>query len=183
MLQRLDDAELLPHAARVLAHRAVEVLGGELEQLARTRAPAPLATAQERQVLEHLESAHALVEPWSARQVAEAAALPDAVEPRVAPEHRDRSLVGAQESERDADGGRLAGAVRAEEAEHLALRDPQVEAVERRALAIALDDAGELEGHVRHARTVPSRVGRPRARRREARIRAPVLIVATCSCW
>ena len=54
----------------------------------------------------------------------------DRVAPRVAAEQPDRAGVGAQQAEQDADGGGLAGAVRAEEAVHLSGGDRQVEPVE-----------------------------------------------------
>ena len=56
----------------------------------------------------------------------------DRVGPRVAAEQPDGPGVGAQQAEQDPDGGGLPGAVRAEEAGHLAGRHGEVQTVEAR---------------------------------------------------
>ena len=66
------------------------------------------------------------------------------------PSSRDGAGVGPQQAEQDADGGRLARAVRAEEAVHLARTDGQVEPVERLGVPVPLGQAGHGDriGHV-----------------------------------
>ena len=63
--------------------------------------------------------------------------------PRIAAEDARRTGVRRQEPEEQLDGGRLAGAVGAEEREDLAARDGQLDVGERHDVAVALDDAGE----------------------------------------
>jgi hypothetical protein len=63
------------------------------------------------------------------------------VPPRVLAEHGRRTAVDAQQPEQRPDGGRLAGAVRAEEAVHLTRRDMQVEPVEGTVRPERLDEA------------------------------------------
>ena len=58
------------------------------------------------------------------------------------------AAVGAQERGEDADGGRLAGAVRAQHAEHRAACRGEVDAVERDRRAEALGEPGGLDGEV-----------------------------------
>ena len=80
-----------------------------------------------------------------AGDVGEPAVQRDRVAPRVAAEQRDRAGVGAQQPEQDADRRRLARAVGPEEAVDLALRDLEVEPVERAERAERLDEAGDLD--------------------------------------
>jgi hypothetical protein len=65
---------------------------------------------------------------------------------RLRAEHRDGAGVGSGEAEQHVDGGRLAGAVRAEQRDHLARRDHQVEAGDRVDVPVALAEAGEHDG-------------------------------------
>src|SRR5690606_16706112 len=62
-----------------------------------------------------------------ARHVGQAAVPRDGVGPRVAAEHPGGAAVVAQQAEQGTDGRRLAGAVGAEEAVHLAPTDLEVE--------------------------------------------------------
>ena len=73
--------------------------------------------------------------------VREAAVQVDGVAPRIAAQHGRRSGVGAQQPEQHPDRRGLAGAVRAEEAVHLARPHRQVEPVERARRAERLDEA------------------------------------------
>ena len=61
-------------------------------------------------------------------------------------EHGDRAGVGAAVAFEDLDQGRLAGAVGAEQREHLAARHGQVHAVERAWLAVGLAQAANPDG-------------------------------------
>ena len=76
-----------------------------------------------------------------ARHVGQAPVQRDRVLPRVAAEQLHVARVGAQQPEQHADGGRLARAVRAEEAVHLPRADGEVELVERALGAERLDQA------------------------------------------
>ena len=66
--------------------------------------------------------------------------------PSGAPSTRPDARGRAGEPEQELDRGRLARAVRAEEADQLAATDAQVEAVERGRPTERLDDAVELDG-------------------------------------
>ena len=69
------------------------------------------------------------------------------------PATRARALVGLEERRQDPDGGRLAGAVRAEEPEDGPGRDVQVDAAERLDVPVALAEPPCLDGGLgRHAR-------------------------------
>ena len=81
-----------------------------------------------------------------------------AVAARVEPEHADRARVGRPQPADGLDRGGLAGAVGAEDGEDLALLDREGHAVDRRAVAVALDEVGDFDDV--HG---PS-VGRSRAR-------------------
>ena len=86
------------------------------------------------------------------------------------PSTRARAPVGAQQRGQDADGGRLAGAVGAEHAEHRASPRREVDPVERLGVAEALDETFGLDGDVRIQLSVhPASIGRvartPLARR------------------
>ena len=72
-----------------------------------------------------------------------------AVPVRVDAEDPDAAAVGAAQALGALDGGGLARAVRAEDAEDLALADAQAEVVDRDLLAVALAQAGDLERGVR----------------------------------
>src|SRR5690606_29208282 len=82
-------------------------------------------------------------------QVADPAADLDAVGARVAAQDEDLARGAADEVEQDADGGRLARAVGAEEAEDLAGADPQVQAEQGPAAAVVLGEAAGFDDGVR----------------------------------
>ena len=62
--------------------------------------------------------------------------------------HARRPTVGEQQRRQDPHGGRLAGAVRAEQAEHAAGLDPQVDALQRLGVPVALGELRSLDGGV-----------------------------------
>ena len=64
---------------------------------------------------------------------------------RVEPEHADRARVRRPQPADGLDRGGLAGAVRAEDGEDLALLDREGHAVDRRVVAVALDEVGDFD--------------------------------------
>jgi hypothetical protein len=64
------------------------------------------------------------------------------------PHDRDAALGRAHQPQHHADGGRLAGAVRAEKAEHLAAPDDEIERIDRGDLAEPLGQAAGFEHHI-----------------------------------
>jgi hypothetical protein len=84
----------------------------------------------------------------------------------VEPGHADRAGVGPQERREDADAGRLARAVGAEEAEHRAGARAEVDAVERPDVAERLDQALDGDGGLGGLR-VGRRAGAAREDRHE----------------
>jgi hypothetical protein len=70
----------------------------------------------------------------------------DGVAPGVAAEQRGLARVGAEQAEQDPDGGRLAGAVGAEEAVDLAGGDLELELVEGTHVAERLRQPGDGDG-------------------------------------
>ena len=87
-------------------------------------------TAQPAEELDELTAGHVLVQAQLARQVGDVAAGGDAVAPAVVAGDAGRPGGGPQEAQEQAQGRGLAGAVGAEQAEHLARRHVQVEVVE-----------------------------------------------------
>jgi len=131
--QRLSDAEPLLHALRVLADLAVgrRREADQLEELA----AAPLAVAlrhpgEPREEPERLAPGEEVVPGRVLREVADAALRGAARDRRV----EDEGLAAGRvdEAHQHLDGGRLAGAVRADEPEDLALLHRQCHVVDRR---------------------------------------------------
>jgi hypothetical protein len=94
-----------------------------------------------------------------ARHVRQAAVELDGVAPGIAAQQGELAGVGAEQAEQDPDRGRLAGAVRSEEAVDRARRDVEVQAVEGSGGAEPLDQPGDRDhvGHVqKHYRTFRS---------------------------
>ena len=65
---------------------------------------------------------------------------------RIDAEHLDGAAVARAVALEDLDGRRLAGAVRAEQAEHLARLDREVDPAERFVVAVALAEARDRDG-------------------------------------
>ena len=172
------DVESLPHPAGVpldaLLLAAVEP--DELEQLVDPRALHLGVDAVELgEVAQVVERGEPLVEPAvAAEDVADALPDPLRVLDDIVPEHAGRARGGDQERDQHLDRRRLAGAVRTEQAEELALLDLEADpsdglhldrpAPERpgRRLVGAAEVDGFDDG--RHARRVYSRAARPRGR-------------------
>lgn len=141
-----DDGDLLPVALRIGAALLLRV---EVEALDQVRAAAfvePAAQAAEQ--VDHLAAGQVGPEVDVPGHVGEAAVECRRVAPGVAAEQADVPGVGPQEAEQDADGGRLARAVRAQEAVHLTGGDLQVEAVEGPRRAERLPQARDGDGVV-----------------------------------
>ena len=130
--ERRDERHLLPVALRVGA----DLLGRvELEPLQQRAAPCPVETAaQGAQQVDHLTAGEVGPQVHLTGHVGQAPVQRDRVAPRVTAEHGRFAAVPAQQPQQDADGGRLAGAVRPQEAVHLPAPDRQVEVVERASL-------------------------------------------------
>ena len=149
----LHDADLLPVALGQPLDLPTEV---EVEASAQPVDPRPWhPTAQVAEVREQLASGLPAVDDEVAGEVADPAAQrPGPVGARVGAEHLGAApLVGRIRSSRMPDGGRLAGAVRAEEAVHLAAlktsrSSPDQPAVAR--AAVRLDQVFGVDGQVSH---------------------------------
>jgi hypothetical protein len=125
VLERLHDADLLPHPARVQADLAAQVGLRQLEPVAQLL-PAPRPAALQRaEVVQTLAAAHQRPQPELARQVADLRQNGIEVACDVAPEDADHPGGRPDEAEHAPDGGRLARPVRSDIAERLALADGQ----------------------------------------------------------
>ena len=91
-----------------------------------------IVAAQPEQEVDDLAARQARPQADVAGDVGEATVQRDAVGPRVAAEHGDRTPVVPEQAEQNADRHRLAGAVGSEEAVDLAAFDLEIESVERR---------------------------------------------------
>ena len=129
--QRLDEPDLLPVPARELPERTAEVGLEAVGERAGERAVVDAAEVGEE--IQQLLAGDLLVEGELAGQEARAGAGGDAVAPDVEAEDLRGPGGRAQQAEQRADRGRLAGAVGAEEAEHLAGRDAEGDAPRCRA--------------------------------------------------
>ena len=139
--QRRGDPEPLAHAVRVAADavlRAVAQLD-ELEHLVDPGARARLVVVGEQ--LQVAPAGEVRVEARAFDEAGDAVERLRAVDERVAAEQPRRALGRADQAEQHPQRRRLAGAVRAEVAEHVAALDRQVDVVDRDDLAVALDQA------------------------------------------
>jgi hypothetical protein len=161
VLQRLDEPDLLPVALRERPDRAVELeLEPPGEALGRAEVVPP---AQAREEADQLPGGEPLVEPEVAGDVADPAPHGDPVAPRVEAEDLETTRGRPDQVEQQADGRRLPGAVRAEEAEHLAGLDLEVELGDAALAAVALGQG--VGAHDRgHRPTLTKRRRRPRQR-------------------
>ena len=146
--QRGGEVEPAAHAARVRLRDAVAGVGEAeaLEQLGGARLGGAAAVAVEaadhRQVLEPGE---VLVDRRVLAGEADAGAQLRGLADHVEAGHAGRAGVGGEQRREDAHRRRLAGAVRAEHAEHGAGRGLEVDAVERAHVAERLDEAADLD--------------------------------------
>ncbi len=132
----LDEPDLL---AVALGERPDRPLQLELEALGeRLALPQPVETAERRDVTQVLARCQALVEMKVTGQVAGPAANGDALLANVQPEQLELARARPDQIEHQPDGRRLARAVRAEEAEHLARLDLEAEIDDTAAGAVEL---------------------------------------------
>src|SRR6185503_6954352 len=148
VLERLDDPDLLTHPARVVADRSLEGPGRELEPVEELRSPRRRPAGQLPEVVEQPLPAERVVQRDPAGQVPDPAPDRDTVAHDVEPQHLARAGGRVEEAEQEPDRRRLAGAVRAEECEDLALanRDRQVLEREDVAARTATDPPGDPLG-------------------------------------
>ena len=141
--EREGDRQALLLAAGEVAVRRVALLAET--QLIDQRAWIGRIVVERREQLEGLADGHpvgqlALLE-LDADEAAQALAVPAGIEAQ----DPDRAGVGRPQTGDRLDGGRLAGAVRSEDAEDLALLDGEGHAVDRRAVAISLGEVGDFD--------------------------------------
>ena len=143
--QRGGDPEPLAHAVRVAADLVLGA-GAELDDVEHlvdprggtARGP---STVQRGEQFEVLACAEIGVEARRLDEARDALQGAGALAHRVASEQLDGALGGRDQAERHAQRGRLAGAVRAEEAVHVAGVDVQVDVVDREDVVVALDQS------------------------------------------
>ena len=121
-----------------------------------TYSSAGFSSIEPRHELQVLGDRQILVEREFLRHVADFALDLQALGPDVVAEHLARAFVGRQQAAHDADGRRLAGAVRPEEADDLAFGDVHRHMVDDGLGAEALDEAGDLDGVHRIGRYFPA---------------------------
>src|SRR5262249_10240987 len=104
-------------------------------------------TPQPRQEVDELHAGHILVEPQLAGEVADVAAGVDAVAPAIVAV--DGGVPGGrmQEPEQQAQGGRVARSLRADDAADLARRDVEIEPIERRQRAVLFRQLVRMKEH------------------------------------
>jgi hypothetical protein len=131
VLERLHDADLLAHAARVVADPPAQRARRQLQLIAQRRATNGRAAAEIAQIVEQLLAGERVVEGDSARQVSDSSPNLHAVTDDVEAEHVTCAGCRVQKSEQQPDGRALAGAIRSEEAEDLAFVHLEVQRIER----------------------------------------------------
>ena len=138
----------LPHAARVGLHKPVARLVEleAVEQSARPLGRALLAEVIEApDHLEVLEAGQVLVDRGVLPRQADLRAQRRGVVLDVEPHHAGLAGGGREERRQDAHRGRLAGAVRAKQAEHRPALDAQVDSAERLHVLVRLGEAVGLD--------------------------------------
>ena len=154
MHQRERQVEAALHAARVAAHAAAGGLreAHALEQGLRALARLAAAHAVERGLELHvLGAGQERVERGLLQRGADQRAHRGALALNVVPGHARAARGGRQQRGEHVHGRRLAGAVGAQEAEHLAGLDPQLDAVHRaRALLEIAHEVDGFDGGFRH---------------------------------
>ena len=139
-----DQGDLLPVALRVGARLLVRVEVEALDQLGAARFVD--ATAHAGQQVDGLAAGQRRPQRDIARHVGDLAVQFDGVGPRIAAQQPHAAAVGLHQAQQDADGGRLAGAVGAEEPVHLTFAHRQVEAVQRPHRTEVLGQAADFDG-------------------------------------
>ena len=142
-LHRLDHADLLAHAAAVVAHGSLQDAVAEFERLHDAVPKKGRPTAQRAHVVQVLPTAHVVVDGEARWEVADATADRNRILDDVEAEHAGRSARWVEEAEKGPDRGALPGAVRTEEAEELALADLEVQGLQGLDLPVASVVLGE----------------------------------------
>ncbi len=167
--QRRGYAQTLAHAVRVAPHAVIRARC-QLDQIEHLRdAPARIAPVQRGQQLEVLAAAQIGIEARRLHKAGHALQRARAIAHGVASEQLHVALAGCDESEGHAQGGGLAGAVRAEKAVHVAHLHRQVDAIDGEDLSVALDqsegaDRRRAAGHARGPAQRPRSPPAPRSR-------------------
>ena len=172
VLERDDQPDLLLVAPRVLLVPPARVEVERLDQLRDVRLVD--AAAQVAEVRDRLGAGQSVVQVELAGQVADATMDRDRIGGRLDAEDLGAAGGRPDQVEQDAHRGRLAGAVRSQEPEDLALGDLQIEVDDPPVLPVGLgqsfglDDGGHITSLRRHTTgfsTRPSRLRAPRRRR------------------
>ncbi len=144
--QRGGDAKALAHPVRVAAHPVLGA-GAELDHVEHlVDAPGGPVTVERGEEFEVLARAQVRVEARRLDEPGDALERVRAVAHGVAVEQFDDALAGRDQAERHAQRGRLAGAVGAEEAVHVAGVHVQVDVIDRHNLVVALDQPARPYG-------------------------------------
>jgi hypothetical protein len=130
MLERLDDPDLLAHAAAVVTDRATEGPRVELQALAQLGAANGRPAGELGEVVEVALASEAVIQRDAAGQVPDPAADGDAVARGVQPEDGRPAGGRVQVPQQQPDEGALAGAVRPEKPEDLSFADLEGDVVE-----------------------------------------------------
>ena len=166
VLQRLDDADLLAHAARVIADQPLQRGRRQLQPLAQLAAPDGRTAGQLAEIVEQPFSGQRVVERDAAGQVADPAPDRHGVADDVEAEHAAVAGGWMQESEQQPDGRALPCSVGTKEPEHFALADDEIERFQGANLvAVVFGEAGGFNRWVSHCRGRRGSRGR-RAQRR-----------------
>ena len=127
VLECLDDADLLAHAARVVAHRPSQRGRRHLQALGDGSPPDGRTPIEPTKVVEDGFAAHRVVEGDAPGQVADARADGEAVADDVQAQHAGRAARRVEVAEQEPDHRALARTVRSEEAEDLARPHVEIE--------------------------------------------------------
>ena len=160
MDQRPRDQQAPPHAAGELVDPRIAAIGEDrhLERALDRRAPVgaadPVEVGEHEQVLLDRQSRVEIVE---LRRDAALGARHLRLLRQAEAEHLELALVRDRLRGQEAHGGRLAGAVRSEQADAGPHRDLEVEVVDRCDRPVALDDPAQADGELRlHPSSMPA---------------------------
>jgi hypothetical protein len=175
MPRDLHDADLLAHAARVVPDRPPEGPLRQLERVAQGRAPDRGPPGERREVVEVADAREVVVERDAAWQVPHAPPDCDGRPHDIQVEDRRGAGRRVQVPQQQPDERALAGAVRAQEAEDLALPDLERQVVEGADGPVVLRQAAGGDGAHGQPRSPKTRTatGRPAARGSGPVVRGP----------
>lgn len=142
------NTDLLPHSLGVASDALIDLIRPQagVDEIAHQLVAVERAVGgQAREVLEVLEAGEIPVQHHRFGDVRDVALAADRIARDVDAAHTGFAARGGHEVEKEADGGRLAGAIRAQQAEHFARMDVERERVERGDVAIALGEGAGRE--------------------------------------